>query len=276
MEIKELLEVALRSALKGGEAALKSYSKGKGEVFLKEDKSPLTEADLSSHREIKETLSSTPYPILSEEGKGIPYSERRNWNRFWLVDPLDGTKEFIKGNGEFTVNVALIEEGRPIVGVVYAPAIGELYFAALGLGSFKALNFKGLNLDNLLKESIKLKGKVPKGEVTVVKSRSHPSKETEEFIKKLKERFGKVREVSRGSSLKLCLVAEGKADVYPRFGPTMEWDTAAGQAVVEMSGGVVIDVETGKPLTYNKEDLKNPFFIALTSGLKDLYRKTTG
>jgi len=271
LEIKELLEVALKAALKGGEAVLKFYSKGKGEVFLKEDKSPLTKADLLSHREITETLSSTSYPILSEEGKGIPYSKRKNWKRFWLVDPLDGTKEFIKGNGEFTVNVALIEEGRPIIGVVYAPAIGELYFAALGLGSFKTLNFKGPSFDAVLKESFRLKGRVPKGGVTIVKSRSHPSKETEEFIKKLKERFGEVREVSRGSSLKLCLVAEGKADVYPRFGPTMEWDTAAGQAVVEMSEGVVVNVETEMRLTYNKESLKNPFFIALTSGLKSFY-----
>jgi 3'(2'), 5'-bisphosphate nucleotidase len=271
LEIKELLSTALRAALKGGNSILRFYLKGKSEFLLKEDKSPLTKADLSSHKEIKETLSLTPYPILSEEDKEIPYSERREWKRFWLIDPLDGTKEFMKRNGEFTVNVALIDRGRPIIGVVYAPAVGELYFAALGLGSFKTLNFKESNLDVLLKRSTKLKGRVPEGRITVVKSRSHPSRGTEEFIRKLKERFGEVREISRGSSLKLCLIAEGKADVYPRFSPTMEWDTAAGQAIVELSGGTLVDVESRKPLTYNKENLKNPSFIALTSGFKEFY-----
>ncbi len=245
------------------------------QVELKEDNSPLTQADKKSNEVITEYLKDTPYPILSEEGKSILYSERKGWERFWLVDPLDGTKEFIKRNGEFTVNIALIENGIPIIGVIYVPVTDCLYFASKERGAYIVkdhnLEFEfDLQLNNpgeanemsIGKHSgIKLPIKKNGRPFTVVASRSHLSEDTETYINKLKEKHGEVEMISSGSSLKLCLVAEGKADVYPRLAPTMEWDTAAGQAIVECAGKKVVDFGTGLPMTYNKENLLNPHFI---------------
>ncbi|WP_457567747.1 3'(2'),5'-bisphosphate nucleotidase CysQ [Desulfurobacterium sp.] len=266
--MRDLLFTAITTALKSGEAILSVYKRDFS-VEEKADRSPLTEADRISHRIIVSHLPD--YPVLSEEGKEIPYERRRMWERFWLVDPLDGTKEFIKKNGEFTVNIALVERGRPVLGVVYAPVVRTLYYGAEGMGAFKVEkgNFSFLEetispqefWNEIEKLAVRLPVEEKREEVVVVASRSHRNPETEAFIKRIEERFGTVKTVSRGSSLKLCLVAEGKADIYPRIAPTMEWDTAAGQAVVEASGGRVVDYERGEPLVYNKRNLLNPYFI---------------
>lgn len=269
---ENLLTVAVKSVLEAGFSVLSIYDACRFSVYEKEDRSPLTEADLLSHRVICSFLFGTGYPVLSEEGGTVPYEERKSWKRFWLVDPLDGTKEFINRNGEFTVNVALIEGTRPVLGVVYAPVLGDLYFAAEGIGAYKfnvfEKQFQGFSLERLVKLSVRLRGMRGSNseEVIVVTSRSHMSKRTEEFVGKLRESGCNVKLVSKGSSLKLCLIAEGSADIYPRLSPTMEWDTAAGQAIVEISGGRVVNAETGETLNYNKRELLNPPFIAVKKG----------
>jgi len=224
---------------------------GEFNVELKGDNSPLTCADRASHQVIVKGLqAATPdIPILSEEGRDIPYAERAAWSRFWLVDPLDGTKEFIKRNDEFTVNIALVEDGGVTAGVVYVPAQGTMYFGGLGAGCWKTVDGD---------ESVPIKVREADHNVglTVVMSRSHPSPELETYLQEVKV----AEALPVGSSLKLCVVAEGKADLYPRLGPTMEWDTAAGHAVVEAAGGTVTQVD-GAPLRYNKESLLNPYFI---------------
>jgi 3'(2'), 5'-bisphosphate nucleotidase len=239
-------------ALEAGEKIMKIYEGADFGVDMKADNSPLTLADLASHEHIVSSLSKlTPdIPVLSEESKATPYEERSAWAKFWLVDPLDGTKEFIKRNGEFTINIALIEEGRPVLGVVHTPALGVTYYAQKGLGAFKQ--------DNGTSHVIKVQTDVSQN-LNVVASRSHAGPETEAFLAALAKDYT-VNLVSKGSALKLCLVAEGVAHLYPRLGPTMEWDTAAAQSVVEEAGAVVTDIE-GKLLPYNKENLLNPFFI---------------
>jgi 3'(2'), 5'-bisphosphate nucleotidase len=222
----------------------------------------------------------TTLPILSEEGKDIPYDERKRWDYFWLVDPLDGTKEFIKRNGEFTVNIALIQKDRPVLGCIYIPVQDTFYFAAVNLGAYMLVNSElvtdGLSMKELLVKSqrLPLRANTKKSAshtnqyttkknepLTIVGSRSHATKEFSVFADKIKEKYGEVEFISAGSSLKFCLVAEGRADLYPRFGPTMEWDTAAGQAIVERAEGMVMDIQTKEPLRYNKNNLLNPFFI---------------
>lgn len=224
---------------------------------VKEDKSPLTEADKQSNAVIVKGLTEhyPAIPIISEENKLTPYEERKHWKRFWLVDPLDGTKEFIKRNGEFTVNIALIEEGVPVVGVVYIPVSKTGYIGVAGQGTYR-VEHNG--------EVVKLNPTehyMQKQTVIVVGSRSHLTDETLAFVEKLKSQGKQVEFISSGSSLKFCLVAEGKADVYPRFGPTMEWDTAAAHAVAANAGKQVLIADTDAPLTYNKENLLNPYFI---------------
>jgi 3'(2'), 5'-bisphosphate nucleotidase len=233
-----------------GSAIMEIYA-GEFSVELKGDASPLTCADRASHRVIADGLTAaTPgIPILSEEGGDIPYQERAEWSRFWLVDPLDGTKEFIKRNGEFTVNIALVEDGRVTAGVVYVPAQDTLYFGCLEYGCWKSTD--GENL-----VPIEVRKADHECGLTVVMSRSHPSPELAKYLQEIKV----AEALPVGSSLKLCVVAEGKADLYPRLGPTMEWDTAAGHAIVEAAGGTVL-MEDGTPLRYNKESLLNPYFI---------------
>lgn len=261
-----LLNTAIEAAIKAGDAILEIYESGDFNVDMKSDDSPLTQADIASHQVIMEFLQHTDIPVLSEEGKSIPYNIRKNWDKLWIVDPLDGTKEFIKRNGEFTVNIALIDNGQPILGVVYTPVTETLYYAS-EKGSYKIENAKKLvNIDvsGLLWEgvdSIKLPIKSSRKNYTVVASRSHMSPETEQFISSLEGKHGNIELISKGSSLKICLVAEGAADCYPRFAPTMEWDIAAGHAICRFAGVPVIDQKTGVEMIYNREELLNNWFL---------------
>lgn len=261
------IEIICNIAKDAGLAIMSIYD-GDHEIEYKDDKSPLTAADKASHEVIMAGLQKhfPEIPILSEEGQNIPYAERKNWQRFWLVDPLDGTKEFIKRNGEFTVNIALIENQQPLLGVVYVPAQDKLYWGIVGEGAWiSEATVKGTRNkeqdSNLESEIFNLKpisvreADNDKG-LTVVMSRSHPSPELESYLANIKV----AEALPVGSSLKLCVVAEGKADLYPRLGPTMEWDTGAGQAVVVAAGGTVRRVD-GSALEYNKENLLNPYFI---------------
>jgi len=244
----DLLKQISRSA---GEVIMDIYH-GDHAVVFKDDKSPLTAADTASHKVIIAGLQThfPEIPILSEEGKDIPYEIRKGWQRFWLVDPLDGTKEFIKHIGEFTVNIALIEDHTPTLGVVYVPAQDKLYVGVKGERAF-------MQTGTDAPVPIRVRTKPPEEGLTVVVSRSHPSPDLEIYLKDIKV----ARLLPVGSSLKLCMVAEGKADLYPRLGPTMEWDTAAGHAVVVAAGGTVKTLE-GQNLTYNNENLLNPYFVA--------------
>lgn len=261
------LHTAIRAAVDAGRVIMDIYTDPKQdfEVERKADNSPLTKADKAAHRVIMEHLATTPYPILSEEGKDIPYAERAGWKEFWLVDPLDGTKEFIKRNGEFTVNIALVRGGVPVMGVIYVPVLRELYFSADSIGAYKIVLAEGdvlpSNMEDIMKKAVRLPHGAEHEGIVVVASRSHQSEETTAFIESLREGGRNVELVSSGSSRKICLVAEGCADVYPRFAPTMEWDTAAGHAIARGAGCDVFHTDGKTPLTYNKEDLHNPWFI---------------
>ncbi len=256
--LQSLLRPALDIARKAGEEILKIY-KTDFDVESKSDDSPLTAADLASHRTIIAGLEAlTPdLPILSEESGEIPFETRSQWPRYWLVDPLDGTKEFINRNGQFTVNIALIDGHKAVLGVVHVPVTGESYYGCEGAGAF----LKKGEADEAPIRAARLAD----GPVRVVGSRSHRGKSLDGYL----ERLGDHEMVPMGSSLKFCLVARGDADVYPRLGLTSEWDTAAAQAVLEAAGGGVITVE-GEPLSYNaKADILNPFFIAFADGSRD-------
>ena len=255
------LILAIQAAIKAGKEILSIYNSDNFDIELKDDNSPLTQADLRSHNVISSILKQTNFPILSEEGSVIPYDIRKKWQKLWIIDPIDGTKEFIKRNGEFTINIALIENTVPIIGVVYVPVSGELYFSTINLGSYKIfLKSKNFNFKEILDLSFKLPIKKKRTIFTIVASRSHLSKETSEFIDKMKEEHGEIKLISKGSSLKLCLVAEGIADCYPRYAPTMEWDTAAGQAICNHAGFDVIDYVTKKNIVYNRKKLLNNWF----------------
>ncbi|MCS6917809.1 MAG: 3'(2'),5'-bisphosphate nucleotidase CysQ [Chitinophagales bacterium] len=252
------LEFVLDTARRAGQAVMEVYERDVAEqVELKADHSPLTEADKRSNALIIEALRERfpKIPILSEETKQVPYEERRHWSMYWLVDPLDGTKEFIKKNGEFTINIALLQEGMPVVGVVYAPAQGRLWYGLHQLGAY------AVQADGSVRRLQRGSNWRQLNHVRVVASRSHLDENTLQFVDALRQQGKQVDFVSSGSSIKFCLVAEGQADVYPRFGPTMEWDTAAGQVIVELTGGTVSDWQSGQRLQYNKENLLNPFFI---------------
>ncbi|MEQ6123456.1 3'(2'),5'-bisphosphate nucleotidase CysQ [Pseudotenacibaculum sp. MALMAid0570] len=258
----DYLNLAISAVIEAGKVILEVYDSKDFDVQLKSDNSPLTRADILSHNIIKSFLEKTGIPILSEEGKETPYEVRKHWSKLWIIDPIDGTKEFIKRNGEFTINVALIENQEPILGVVYAPDLGDLYFSTKEKGAYKILINPNINdMDCLLKNAKKLPLKKENKSFTVVASRSHMSKETEIFINDLRKQFGVVDLISKGSSLKLCMVAEGVAQCYPRFAPTMEWDTAAGQAICEYAGFNVIDYDTKKKMIYNRPNLLNNWFV---------------
>lgn len=257
------LSLAIEASLKAGAAIMQVYNTAFS-VELKDDKSPLTEADKKANEIINTFLKETDVPIISEENKQTPYTKRRTWSQCWIVDPVDGTKEFIKRNGEFTVNIALVKEGRPELGVIYVPAIKMLYFA--DVKAKKAFKVKLKNHDTdielIYKDAISLSPKQTKSHtIQVVGSRSHMNSATQQFIDELRSKGSDIEIVAKGSSLKFCLVAEGNADIYPRFAPTMEWDTAAGQAICSAVDLKVISEVTKEPLLYNKEDLLNPWFI---------------
>ncbi|MBR8537910.1 3'(2'),5'-bisphosphate nucleotidase CysQ [Carboxylicivirga sediminis] len=262
--------LAIEAAIEAGKEILNVFNSDDFGVRLKSDDSPLTEADLKSHQVIDSYLKVTNIPVLSEEGDAIEYNQRSGWTQLWIVDPLDGTKEFVKRSGEFTVNIALVEKQKPIMGVVFAPYLGWLYWGDAA-GAYKAElvnNWQTKDVDELIANMTGVLLPCQETEVcTVVASVSHFSKETETFVKALEEKEGTVNLVSRGSSLKMCLVAEGAAHLYPRLGPTMEWDTAAGQAVVEASGGQLFDWHTKAPMKYNRKDLLNGWFLTLARGL---------
>lgn len=266
----DYLAKALFAALEAGAAALEVYEQ-EFDVEEKSDHSPLTLADRRAHDIISARLEDTGIFLLSEEGRDVAYEERRQRQHLWIVDPLDGTKEFVKKNGEFTINIALVSEGRPVLGVVFVPVKDRLYFGANDIGAYRT---EGRNLAGLksagVRDLVSGAGRLPIADpedrpYTIMGSRSHASPELEKFVEEKRREHGDVEFISAGSSLKFCLVAEGRADIYPRPGPTMEWDTAAGQAVVEMAGGTVLEYESGEPLRYNKENLQNPWFIVKRS-----------
>lgn len=258
---------AIEAALRAGGQILFIYNDPSSDfqVERKADNSPLTIADRKAHETIVEILKDTPFPILSEEGKSLPFEMRNGWETLWIVDPLDGTKEFIKRNGEFTVNIALVSKGKPVMGVIYVPVKKVLYFAEDALGAYKIEGIEDLDhksLDDLISEAVRLPDKsISRTNFVMVASRSHLTPETENYIDKMRVVHGDLELVSIGSSLKICLVAEGRADVYPRFAPTMEWDTAAGHAIASAAGMEVYQAETDLPLQYNKQDLLNPWFV---------------
>lgn len=249
--LKKLTETVKKISITAGQEILKIYETD-FEIERKEDKSPVTEADKAAHHIICDGLNNceTRFPILSEESAITPFEERKTWQTYWLVDPLDGTREFIKRNGDFTVNIALIHNKQPIIGVVYVPVTDIIYYGIAGIGAFK-----------ITKESestIQTQG-TNKTTMTIAGSRSHSNEKQQAFI----QNFPDAEILAVGSSLKFCLVAEGKADIYPRFGLTSEWDTAAAQCVVEQAGGKVVTHDM-KPLQYNtKESLLNPEFLAI-------------
>ena len=274
-------QTAIESALEAGKAILEIYAQD-FEVEYKADESPLTTADKAAHNVIIRGLEPTPYPVLSEESTAVSYNERKAWSTYWLVDPLDGTKEFIKKNGEFTVNIALVHEGVPVFGVVFAPVLDVLYCGVLDVGrerldvecrmsdvesisgatlanangtvAWKAEGCSEKSIEKVLQSAIPLStsnisrvATQREAPLRVVASKSHCNDETREFITALQDTYGEVELVSRGSSLKLCMVADGSADVYPRIAPTMEWDTAAAHAVVTAAGGQVFEYVPAVP-----------------------------
>ncbi|MGD9554582.1 MAG: 3'(2'),5'-bisphosphate nucleotidase CysQ [Arcobacteraceae bacterium] len=274
-------------AMEAGSAIMEIY-KQDFSLEYKEDESPLTQADLKANEIIctaleklnlklkMEHLTFNPIPIMSEENKQTPYEERKNWDLYWCIDPIDGTKEFIKKNDEFTVNIALIHKNSPVLGVVYAPALHELYYAQKGQGAFRAI----LNAECLIINEEKLpiiQKKDIQNSINIVASKSHLSQETQEFINNLTLNIQHSKLVSKGSSLKLCMVATGEADIYPRLSPTMEWDTAAADAIVREAGKMTYQYDNKvlatdflstinhrlKTMVYNKEELLNPWFVVV-------------
>ncbi|TVQ34837.1 MAG: 3'(2'),5'-bisphosphate nucleotidase CysQ [Spirochaetaceae bacterium] len=279
--------LALRAAVAAGADILDVY-RGRIAVELKDDRSPLTEADMRAHRRIVALLEAAGdrNPILSEEASDIPFDRRERWRRYWLVDPLDGTKEFIKRNGEFTVNIALVEQsadggGLPVAGVVYAPDLQRAYVGVVGLGAWRIDDLpadvasgtpgaaRTASWDDFVAAATRLPVTANGGArrpFTVVASRSHMSPETQAYIDELRADHPDLQLISAGSALKLCLVAEGAADVYPRFAPTMEWDTGAGHAVCLAAGLTVNSWPAAEPLEYNKPQLVNPWFLVSRGG----------
>ncbi len=251
IKIEELINI-LRQA---GNSILDIYTQSFN-VELKADHTPITLADQNSNDILTRGLYNCypDIPVISEENEPVPFNQRKDWFCFWLVDPLDGTKEFIEKNGEFAINLALIENRQPVLGMIYIPVTGTLYYAVNGKGCFKITgNSEPLSLKTSIKN--------PQDKVIVVGSRSHLSPEVHTLVKKLRHEFREVELIRMGSAIKFGLIAEGKADFYLRTGRTMEWDTAAGQAIVKESGKQVYDYKTGQPLVYNKKDLTNPWFI---------------
>lgn len=268
--IDKLALKSIAAAIAAGKEILKVYETN-FHVTFKADKSPVTMADKNAGDIITSLLSETNIPVLSEEGPDFSFEKRKNLEYLWVVDPLDGTKEFVKRNGEFTVNIALLYKGTPVLGVIYSPVFKDLYFAADGFGSYKinrhALiaiidRLHSFSFDELLSEAEQLPRVNYPDIYTIVASRSHLSSDIFKHIQQLKEKHRVINIINTGSSIKMCWVAEGLAQEYPRFGTTMEWDTAAGQSILQNAGCELIDITTGEPMRYNRSELKNNWFIA--------------
>lgn len=261
---KELLTLSVELSLKAGREIMEVYQNHQEmEVELKTDNTPVTEADKRAHNTIVESLMGTNIPIISEEGDLPSYKERRDWHRFWLIDPLDGTKEFIKRNGDFTVNIALIEEGKPLLGVVYTPVHKTVYFAEVGFGSWRTTE---ITVDTFCQELLwenaeSLPVKQEHSPYTVLLSRSHMTEETYQWVEEKKNEEPSLTTKHAGSSLKSCIIAEGNAHIHPRLGNTMEWDTGAAHAVVLAAGKDIVNFHTGESLQYNTNNFVNPWFI---------------
>ena len=259
-------QLALEAALEASKAIMQVYEQD-FESRDKQDGSPVTAADLAASEQIEKILAPLGIPITGEETDKAPYEERQNWQQCWCVDPLDGTKEFIKRNGEFAVNIALIENGKPVFGLIAAPVKEEILLGSIETGVF-VLHFKDVDqIENWRQLGIPLKINNP---LVMACSRSHHSGPVLQFINELKVQNQEIDFIKKGSALKFFDLATGAADVYPRFAPTMEWDIAAGQAILEALGGSVVHAETGEPLHYNKANLVNPYFIARTKPMKAL------
>ncbi len=270
--MNKLLTLSIDAALKAGAEILNIYNDPNSDFGIerKADNSPLTIADRKAHEVITQILSESGIYALSEEGKHESFNSRSTHSELWIIDPLDGTKEFIKRNGEFTVNIALVREGVPVLGVVYLPVKEILYFASEEVGAFRLDNITSKsalsNLEGYISSASKLPLATKHDKFTIVASRSHLSDETTAFIEEMRAEHGEVEFISSGSSIKIALVAEGSADIYPRFAPTMEWDTAAGDAVARCAGAEVVKSDNPGALEYNKEDLLNPWFIVRKRG----------
>lgn len=272
-----MLPKACNAALRAGAAILEIYkNEEEYDIDLKSDMTPITLADRNAHDVIKRYLATTLIPVLSEEGREMLFAERKGWDLFWMVDPLDGTKEFIKGNGEFTVNIALMENNRPVLSVVYVPYISRLYFADKPLGAFrkdgvKANHESEAGVVELMENAHRLPLTTEMNNpVRIATSRSNGSTETDEYIARIKSKYPDAEIVIQGSSYKLCLVAEGSIEYYPRTSDTCEWDTAAGELIIDMAGGRLSDLN-GERLEYNKESLINPWFECMSSHLTKIY-----
>ncbi len=255
--IKQLLETAQYAAREAGKAIMRVYGSGDFSIKIKEDKSPLTRADSEAHKIIGECLGKTNLPILSEEGANIAYHERRSWEYFWMIDPLDGTKEFINRIGEFTVNIALVQGTTAIAGVIYVPGSDVLYYGSRETDVYKIEKSVSSRIFPLI-ERIRFDEIRQKENLTIVASRSHLSAETKNYM----DQFKNVTVVASGSSLKFMMLVENQADIYPRLGRTMEWDTAAAHAILNACNRGVYHTDLKSELFYNKPDLANPFFIA--------------
>ncbi len=270
MNYDTLLHKAIIASVIAGDEILKVYDTN-FKVEIKSDHSPVTQADKKASDVIINYLKEFNIPVLSEEDEHPSFDIRKHWDKLWIVDPLDGTKEFVKRNGEFTVNIALVENQIPVIGVIYSPVFKDLYFASKHLGSFKIQETDLLSLlqsieNTSLNQFITVAKKLPivtdRKNYVVVASRSHLNTETYKYIEHLKLQHQTVDIINTGSSIKMCLIAEGVADEYPRFGPTMEWDTAAGNAILLYANGGIIDDTTKQPMLYNKESLFNNWFVA--------------
>lgn len=258
----QLIDRAIHAAILAGIEIRNVYSSADFNIEVKADNTPVTLADYKANEVIQEELEKTFLPILSEESVPQSYSERKNWKLFWLVDPLDGTKEFIRRNDEFTVNIALIKENRSVAGVIYAPATGELYVGITEIGAWKLSNpTLDCCFQSIQSSGEKLPQPINSNDYTVVVSRSHMNRETEKYIENLRHKHERINLLCKGSSLKICMVAEGAAHVYPKIGKTMEWDTAAGHAIAKAVGKNIFRTDLKTELTYNKENLQNPNFI---------------
>lgn len=264
MELNQLIDTAIKASLEAGKIILKIYYSDKFEIETKKDNTPVTLADKKADVLIHKILKATKLPVQSEEGANHCFQERKNWKLYWLVDPLDGTKEFIARTGDFTVNIALIKNGIPIAGIIYAPESAELYVGISGLGSYKytnpCLNF---DLNKILSEGKKLPTIKHKSKKVIAISRTNYTPQTESFVSQIVKNNTNHSFIKLGSSKKLAQIAEGVIDIYPRFGKTMEWDTAAGYAILIATGKNIFETDLTTSLLYNKENLTNPNFVAL-------------